>query len=87
MDREQAGSGGGLALGSSELCSWGHLLEVPITSGTPSQGPPVLQLVSQLSEVITPPALAASADSRAGEQAKTINYLVSALSLLSVSTS
>lgn len=82
MDREQVGSGGGLALGSSELCSWGHLLEVSITPQIPSQGLPVLQLVSQLSEVIMPPALAASADPRAGEQARTINYLASALSLL-----
>lgn len=82
MDREQVGSRGGLALGSSELCSWGHLPEVSITPGTPSQGPPILRLVSQLSEVIIPPALAASADPRGGEQARTINYLASALSLL-----
>lgn len=43
-----------------------------------SRGPPFLWLISQLSEVIPPPDLAASADLGAREHARTINYLASA---------
>lgn len=68
--------------GSSELCSWGHSPKVSVIPGSPSRGPPVIWLISQLSEVIVPPDPAASADPGANEDHQLFSFCLSAFSLL-----